>query len=72
MYWGQLLDFNLSDEGIEETIYDSYAMRSFLKINSIDEHKLDAPLLKFHHCLAKLHIREKMLLDVSDCLEKPV
>ena len=44
--------FNLSDEGIEEAIYDSYAMRSFLGINFIDEQVPDATtLLKFRHLL---------------------
>ena len=37
--------FNLSDEGMEEAIYDSYAMRSFLKINFIDEQVPDATTL---------------------------
>ena len=31
--------FNLSDEGIEDAIYDSYAVRSFMKINFVDEQK---------------------------------
>ncbi len=29
--------FNLSDEGTEDAIYDSYAMRSFLGINFMTE-----------------------------------
>lgn len=37
--------FNLSDEGMEEAIYDSYAMRSFLNINFIDEQVPDATTL---------------------------
>ena len=37
--------FNLSDEGMEEAIYDSYAMRSFLGINFIDEQAPDATTL---------------------------
>ena len=49
--------FNLSDEGMEEAIYDSYAMRSFLGINFIDEQVPDATtLLKFRHLLEKHHI----------------
>ena len=63
--------FNLSDEGIEEAIYDSYAMRSFLGINFIDEQVPDATtLLKFRHLLEKHHIGEKIFKDVSDRLEK--
>ena len=37
--------FNLSDEGIEEAVYDSYAMRSFLGINFIDEQVPDATII---------------------------
>ena len=41
--------FNLSDEGIEDAIYDSYAMRKFMGINFLDEQVPDATtLLKFH------------------------
>ena len=34
--------YNLSEEKIEDAIYDSYAMRSFLHINFIDEQTPDA------------------------------
>ncbi|MCC8177885.1 MAG: transposase, partial [Cloacibacillus sp.] len=34
--------YNLSDEKIEGAIYDSYAIRSFMHINFIDEHAPDA------------------------------
>lgn len=37
--------FNLSDEGMEEAIYDSYAIRSFLGINFIDEQIPDATII---------------------------
>ena len=30
--------FNLSDEGLEDAIYDSYAMRNFVGINFLEEH----------------------------------
>jgi IS5 family transposase len=44
--------FNLSDEGIEDAIYDSYALRSFMKINFVGEQVPDATtLLKFRHLL---------------------
>lgn len=63
--------FNLSDEGIEEAIYDSYAMRCFLGINFIDEQVPDATtLLKFRHLLEEHHIGEKIFQDVSERLEK--
>ena len=63
--------FNLSDEGLEDAIYDSYAMRKFLKINFLDEQVPDATtLLKFRHLLEKHHIGEKIFRDVTDRLEK--
>jgi IS5 family transposase len=63
--------FNLSDEGMEEAIYDSYAMRSFLGINSLDEKVPDATtLLKFRHLLEQHHIGEKLFQDVNERLEK--
>ena len=44
--------FNLSNEGIEEAIYDSYAMRRFLGINFSEEQVPDATtLLNFRHLL---------------------
>ena len=49
--------FNLSDEGTEDAIYDSYAMRSFLGINFMTEQVPDATtLLKFRHLLEKNNI----------------
>lgn len=63
--------FNLSDEGMEEAIYDSYAMRSFLGINFIDEQAPDATtLLKFRHLLEQHHIGKKIFQDVIERLEK--
>ncbi len=44
--------FNLSDDGVEEAIYDSYAMRKFVGINFMEEDVPDATtLLKFRHML---------------------
>ena len=37
--------FNLSDEGIEDSIYDSYAMRSFMHIDFMNSRYLMQP-----HC----------------------
>ena len=49
--------FSLSDEGLEDAIYDSYAMRSFMGINFFDEQVPDATtLLKFRHLLEKHNI----------------
>ena len=44
--------FNLSDEGTEDAIYDSYAMRKFVGINFLEEDVPDATtLLKFRRLL---------------------
>ena len=37
--------FNLSDEGVEDAIYDSYAFRKFMKINFMTEQVPDATTL---------------------------
>ena len=63
--------FNLSDEGIEDAIYDSYAMRSFMRIDFFDEQVPDATtLLKFRHLLEEHKIGEQIFADVTDRLEK--
>lgn len=62
--------FNLSDAAIEDTIYDSYAMRSFMKINFLDEQVPDATtLLKFRHLMEEHHIGEQIFADVNARLE---
>ena len=59
--------FNLSDEGTEDAIYDSYAMRSFLGINFMTEQVPDATtLLKFCHLLEKHNIGEQIFTDIRD------
>ncbi len=51
--------FNLSDEGIEDAVYDSYAFRKFMKIDFVNEQVPDATtLLKFRHMIEKNHIGE--------------
>ena len=63
--------FNLSDEGTEDAIYDSYAMRSFLGINFMTEQVPDATtLLKFRHLLEKHNIGEKIFTGIRDRLEE--
>lgn len=55
--------FTLSDEGLEDAIYDSYAMRKFMGINFFNEQVPDATtLLKFRHLLEKNNIC-KVLFD---------
>ena len=63
--------FNLSDEGIEDSIYDSYAMRSFLGINFMSEQVPDATtLLKYRHLLEGNHIWEAIFKDIKERLDK--
>lgn len=63
--------FNLSDAAMEDAVYDSYAMRSFLHIDFYKEQVPDATtLLKFRHLLEEHHIGEKIFADVNDRLEK--
>lgn len=58
--------FNLSDEGIEDAIYDSYAFRKIMGINFVDEQVPDATtLLKFRHLLEKNHLGEQMFKAIS-------
>lgn len=44
--------FSLSDEGIEDAIYDSYAMKQFMGVNfGVNEQVPDATMLcKFRRC----------------------
>lgn len=63
--------FNLSDAGIEDAIYDSYAMRSFMHIDFLNEQVPDATtLLKFRYLLEAHDIGKKIFADVNERLEK--
>lgn len=63
--------FNLSDAAIEDAIYDSYAMRSFMHIDFLEEQVPDATtLLKFRHLLEEYKIGEKIFADVTARLEQ--
>lgn len=63
--------FNLSDEGIEDSIYDSYAMRSFMHINFNEQQVPDATtLLKFRHMLEANRLGEQIFADVNNRLDK--
>jgi IS5 family transposase len=53
--------FSLSDEGVEEAIYDSYAMRRFMGLDFAAEQVPDATtLLHFRHLLEKHRLGEKL------------
>jgi IS5 family transposase len=55
--------FSLSDAAVEDSIYDSYAMRKFMRIDFVSEQVPDATtLLKFRHRIEKHGIGE-MLFD---------
>lgn len=62
--------FNLSDEGIEDSIYDSYAMRTFMHIDFHEQQVPDATtLLKFRHMLEKNDVGAKIFADVNKRLD---
>lgn len=63
--------FNLSDEATEDSIYDSYAMRSFMHVDFIEKQVPDATTLSnFRHLLEKNKIGEKIFADVKERLDK--
>ena len=63
--------FNLSDVGVEDAIYDSYAMRTFMKLNFLSEQTPDATtLLKFRHLLEEHKIGEQIFEDLKQRLDK--
>lgn len=63
--------FNLSDAAIEDAIYDSHAMRDFMRIDFLTDQVPDATtLLHFRHLLEEHHIGEQIFADVKDRLEK--
>ncbi len=56
--------FNLSDEGVEDAIYDSYAMRRFMGLDFAHEQVPDATtLLHFRHLLESHRLGEKLLAE---------
>lgn len=62
--------FNLSDEGTEDAIYDSYALRKFSHIDFMSEQVPDATtLLKFRHLLEEHNIGEQIFNDITARLD---
>jgi len=60
--------FSLSDEGVEEAIYDSHAMRRFMRLDFAVEQTPDATtLLHFRHLMEK-HQLGKALFDAQNRL----
>ena len=63
--------FTLSDEGVEDAICDSVAMRMFVGMDFMAEEAPDATaLLKFSHMLEEYKIGEKMFAEVRERLDR--
>ena len=61
---------DLSDAAIEDAIYDSYAMRGFLRVDFLTEQAPDATtLLHFRHLIEENKIGEKIFNSVRDRLD---
>lgn len=62
--------FSLSDEGVEEAIYDSYAMRRFLGLDFAVEQVPDATtLLHFRHLLEQHQLGEQLFASQNEIFE---
>ena len=62
--------FNLSDEGVEDAIYDSYAFRKFMGVDFMEEQVPDATtLLKFRHLLEENHLGEEFFKAINRVME---
>jgi len=62
--------FNLSDEGVEEEVYESASMSWFLGTDLVSERVPDATtLLKFRHLLEKNNLCETMFQHLNKLLE---
>jgi IS5 family transposase len=63
--------FNLSDEGVEDTIYDSYAFRKFMRIDFLGEEQVpDATTLcKFRRLLNENGITKKLFDAINRFLD---
>jgi len=63
--------FTLSDEMVEDSIYDSYAMRGFVGIDFTQEQVPDATtLLKFRHILERNGIDKQLNKSMCETLRK--
>ncbi|MDQ3152749.1 MAG: IS5 family transposase [Actinomycetota bacterium] len=63
--------FSLSDEGVEEAIYDSYAMRRFMGLDFAIEQVPDATtLLHFRHLLEEHDLGQKLLAAQNEIFEQ--
>jgi IS5 family transposase len=63
--------FSLSDEGVEDAIYDSYAMRRFMGLDFAVEQVPDATtLLHFRHLLEKHKLGEQLFASQNEIFEQ--
>jgi IS5 family transposase len=63
--------FSLSDEGVEDAIYDSYAMRRFMGLDFALEQAPDATtLLHFRHLLEKHQLGAKLFAAQNEIFEQ--
>ncbi len=63
--------FSLSDEGVEDAIYDSYAMRRFMGLDFGVEQVPDATtLLHFRHLLEKHKLGEKLFASQNEIFDE--
>lgn len=63
--------FNLSDEGVGDAIYDSYALRKFVGIASMTEQAPDAAtLLHFRHMLEESQLGRAMFEGIKRFMEE--
>ena len=63
--------YRLSDTSVEDAVYDSYAMRSFLGINFFTEQVPDATTLRrFRYLLGKHHLAERIASDTADAVRR--
>lgn len=62
--------FSLSDEGVEDAVYDSYAMRRFMGLDFAVEQVPDATtLLHFRHLLEKHSLGEKLFAAQTEIFD---
>jgi len=63
--------FDLADEGTEDAIYDSYAMKEFVGIDFDEEGAPDATtLLHFRHLLEEKRLQKQLFERINQCLEE--
>ncbi len=63
--------FSLSDEGVEDAVYDSYAMRRFMRLDFAHEQVPDATtLLHFRHLLEEHELGERLFAEQNRIFEE--